>query len=494
MDGERPSFQSSVNSLMARLNRIPSWSLPTSFLVIIGIGYFFTFYDISDIGFAMPAIESQFSIPANGFISLFLALSTGLIGYAIGSYVIGSLADLQGRFRSMVLTMGLTALGSFGDALSVNIPMLVVFRFITGLGLGADLNLVTSYIAEFAPPESRGRITVYTFMVGIVGQAITPFVALGLVHETGPGWRVLFLIGGIIAVIALALRFQLPESPRWLLMRKRDVEGAEKVIERMEKAAESRTGKLPEPVVQEIELEESTRFPTRYLLRRPYSFRLAVLAGMWFFWYIGNYGFLGDAATLVNQISHNISSSILYIAIGAIGYPVGAAIMILSADRFERKYIILADTVIWLAGMLIFSFANTYAFFIGSFVASLSLGMYLQVAYTFTAESYPTRARTSGFALTDGIGHGGGAVGAILLPVLVSAYSFSFGFIFIGITGLIAGLFALAGPIATRQSLEVVSGEVRKGSGIAVGDNLFLLLIITVVAIGVWAVTAVLLL
>ena len=155
-----------VNEIIARANRIPVWSLPTAFLAIIGLGYFFTFYDISDIGLAMPAIATQFHIGAST--SLFIALSVGLIGYGIGSYIIGSTADVFGRYKSMILTMGLTALGSFGDAISVNVPELTIFRFITGLGLGADLNLVSTYISEFAPPSVRGKITVYTFLVGIL--------------------------------------------------------------------------------------------------------------------------------------------------------------------------------------------------------------------------------------------------------------------------------------------------------------------------------------
>jgi MFS family permease len=456
---EDSNYEDSVRQVIARINRIPTWSLPTYFLGIIGLGYFFTFYDIADIGLTMPAIATQFNISLTGFTSLFLALAIGLIGYAIGSYVIGSLADLAGRYRTMILTMGLTALGSFGDALSVNIPMLVLFRFITGLGLGADLNLVSGYVSEFAPAQSRGKITVYTFLLGILGQAVTPFIALGIGVNvtTGPGWRYLFVIGGIIAIIALVMRFELPESPRWLAMRKRDIKGAEKVLDSMEKLAVSKVGKLPEPKPQDVVIYEN-KFPTKYLFKKPYSTRLGILAAMWFLWYIGNYGFLGDAATLISSLNTSVSpNAILYIAVGALGYPVGAIIMLFVADRYERKFVILGDTVVWLIGMLIFSTATPDALFIGSFLASLALGMYLQVAYTYTAESYPTRARTSGFALTDGIGHGGGALGAILLPVIVSSYSFATGFIFIGITGLLAGIIAIAGPKASKQALEEVS-------------------------------------
>lgn len=450
------SDEAKTRDIISRVNRIPTWSLPYFYLVIIGVGYFFTFYDISDIGLAMPSIATQFNITTSSFLYLFLALSVGLIGYAIGSYVIGSLADITGRYRSMILTMGLTAIGSFGDALSVNIAMLTVFRFITGIGLGADLNLVSSYVSEFAPPKIRGRITVYTFLVGILGQSVTPFVALLLIPASGfgPGWRYLFLIGAIIAVIALALRFELPESPRWLVLRKKNYEKAEKVLKKMEETARKKIGELPPPEPSSVVLEKE-KFPTLYLFKRPYSIRLSILVVMWFFWYIGNYAFLGDAAELIPHSS--VSSSIIYLAVGAIGYPVGAIIMIALSDKFERRFVILGDTAVWFIGMMIFSFGSRTDLFAGSFLVSMALGMYLQVAYTFTAESYPTRARSSGFALTDGIGHGGGALGAILLPILVTTYSFGFGFRFIAVTGLIAGFIALLGPASSRKNLEDVS-------------------------------------
>ncbi len=92
-----------------------------------------------------------------------------------------------------------------------------------------------------------------------------------------------------------------------------------------------------------------------------------------------------------------------------------------------------------------------------SFLASLALGSYLQVAYTFTAESYPTRARASGFALSDGIGHLGGVIGALLLPLAVASYGFGAEFMAIGIARLLAGVIALAGPNASGLALEGIS-------------------------------------
>jgi MFS transporter, putative metabolite:H+ symporter len=437
--------------VLARQDRIHVWALPWRYLAIIGTGYFFTFYDISDIGFAIPQIQTQLHLSGNE--ATFLALAIGLIGYAVGSVVIGTLADRFGRFRMLIVTIVLTAIGSFGDAAAGSLTVLVVFRFITGMGVGADLNLVSTYVGELAPARLRGRISVLTFLVGIIGQAVTPLIALALIPGLHDGWRWLFIIGGVIAVIALIARFELPESPRWLVLHGR-VDEADTLVAEMEERATVRAGRLPQPDVGEVDLRAG--LPYADLLKPPYVGRVLVFLAMWFFWYIGNYGFLGDAADLFKN--QGLSAGTAYLAIGAVGYPVGAALMVWLIDRYERKLLLLGSTMVWAAGMVVIGLALSEALVIvGAFLASTALGMFLQAGYTYTAESFPTRARASGFALCDGIGHGGGALGGLELPALVASVSFFAGFAAIGVTGLIAGLIALAGPAASGISLERVS-------------------------------------
>ena len=143
--------------ILARQDRIPVWSLPGVYLVIIGVGYFFTFFDIADIGYAMPAINKQFSLSSGA--STFVALSVGLIGYAVGSMLIGSLSDRFGRYRLLLITIGITALGSFLDATATGVVTLSLWRFLTGIGVGADLNLVSTYLGELARASAAGSQT-----------------------------------------------------------------------------------------------------------------------------------------------------------------------------------------------------------------------------------------------------------------------------------------------------------------------------------------------
>lgn len=440
--------------VLARLDRIPEWSLPYSYLAIVGLGYFFVFYDITDIGFGLPAIAVQMHL--TGDEGLFVALAVGLLGYILGSFVIGTFSDRHGRLRMLLVAFALVALGSFGDAAATDLFTLSLWRFVTGVGVGAGLNLVSTYVGELAPAARRGRISVLTFLIGILGQAVTPFVALALVPTFEVGWRLLFVIGGAVAVVGLAFQSRLPESPRWLVMRGRPDE-ADAIVRRMEAIARARGEELAEPRPGEVSLERG-RFPTRYLFRPPYASRLAVFVAMWFLWYVGNYAFLGDAATLYAAHGIAVGSSILYLAVGAVGYPVGALLMLAAADRVERHRLLVVATGVWFLGMLLIgTLASGLVLTLGSFLASLSLGMYLQVAYTYTAESFPTRARTSGFAWSDGLGHLGGVVGALGLPALIAATSFFAGFATVGLTGLAAGTIALLGPRAAGRRLERIS-------------------------------------
>ncbi len=460
MNGNGTGSSYEKKSIIARMQRIDEWPLPKSFLAIIALGYFFTFYDVTDIGFAMPAIAPQFNLVGSEI--LFLALSIGLIGYVFGSFIIGGLSDRYGRYPMLIITMALMALGSFGDAASVNLDMLVIFRFITGLGLGADLNLIPAYIGEFAPAERRGHLAQITFFLGILGQAVTPFVALALVPPFYYGWRVLFFIGGLIAVIAVILRTELPRSPRWLVSHGR-VKEADGVVSKFEKYLKDKglsLRKIKDEDINKINLEDETsRIPFKYLWQKPYRLRMLIFGLWWGLWYIGNYAFLGDAATILSSSGVSVASSILYIAIGAIGYPVGAISSWFISDKIERKFIVFGGSIMWLIGMLIFgSKYNDITLIIGSFIASYALAFTLGIAYLYTSESYPTRARTSGFAMGDGLGHIGGAIGALLLPVWVTEIGFFGGFAFIGFTTLIAGIILVVwGSMATGKQLESIS-------------------------------------
>jgi Arabinose efflux permease len=167
-------LKSNPDWYVARVDRIPTWGLSYVIIWAMGFSFFITLYDVINVGFALPYIPFVVTAAQSSLIA-----SLGLFGYVVGAPIFSYMADIVGRRPTLVFT----ALGSFGDALSVNYPMLAVFRSITGMAIGADLVLVMTYMSEMSPADKRGRYTNLAFIGGWAGIGIGPFIAALIVTD-----------------------------------------------------------------------------------------------------------------------------------------------------------------------------------------------------------------------------------------------------------------------------------------------------------------------
>src|SRR5437588_12288834 len=140
--------------VVARQDRIPTWSLSYLFIGIIGIGFLFTFFDIFDI--TVSFIQSCTQIvsgcnPVNSSNYLGLPVELNLAGYVVGALILAPLADRFGRRDVLLFTLLLTGIGSLYNTFVPDYTNFVIARTITGIGIGADLALVNSYINDVAP-------------------------------------------------------------------------------------------------------------------------------------------------------------------------------------------------------------------------------------------------------------------------------------------------------------------------------------------------------
>ncbi len=249
----------SAGMLIARLDRIPVWSLPGLFVGIIGVGFLFTFYDIFDINVSFIQTCTQIvpaCTPPSASNYIGLPVLFNLVGYVIGTLILGPLADRAGRRDLLLVTMVITGVGSVLTAVIDNYTWFVIARAITGIGIGADLAIVNTYINEMAPRKGRARYTALIFLFSALGAVLGIWLGLWLTTPATPlplglpfavaghgfeyGWRVMYLIGGLLALVGVLLRFQLPESARWLIARGRH-EAAAEVVDMMERRASMRT-------------------------------------------------------------------------------------------------------------------------------------------------------------------------------------------------------------------------------------------------------------
>src|SRR6201986_3583659 len=254
----------SPRDVLARLDRIDTWSLPYLFIGVIGLGFLFTFYDIFDINvsFIQTCVDLKAGCtPKNALDALKTPVVLNLAGYVVGTLALSPIADRVGRRNMLMVTMAITGLGSLYNALAPDYTNFVIARIITGMGIGADLAIVNTFVGEVAPRRSRAKFTSLIFVMSALGALLGIWLGLVLTTEAAPwpkgvsfaqagpgfedGWRWMYAVGALLAVVAIALRVQLPESPRWLLGRGR-LEEAEAVVSEMERPA-SRHGALPEP-------------------------------------------------------------------------------------------------------------------------------------------------------------------------------------------------------------------------------------------------------
>ena len=444
-------------SVTARLDRIPVWPYERKLLWIVGAGYFFAFFDIVTISFAAPVIATQFHVSKA---TVTLSVTSSLIGYIIGAFADSTIADKWGRKLSLGLSVAVFSLGTILAAFSTNVTELIIFRFIAGLGIGAEIAAVTTYIGELSPARLRGKFTSWATTAAYAGFAVVPFIARGLVPTFASGWRILFLIGAIGGATILWMRRGLPASPRWLLAQGRTDEAREIVETAEETALESMDADRlpePEPVPDEPPAE---RIPVKALMRRPMAGRVALFVAIWFIYYIGNYGWLTLAPTLFTDKGYSLADSTSYLVVSGIGFLLGAYATTHLSDRFERKYSIALCAVVWAISLFVIGyFVSPTIIIVFGFIASASIGLLVPMLYTYTAEHFPTNARATGVALSDGLGHIGGALAPLIVLGANSAWGFSSAFLVMAISGVVAGALILLGITATGRSLETATAE-----------------------------------
>jgi MFS transporter, putative metabolite:H+ symporter len=444
-------------SVTARLDRIPVWPFERKLLWIVGAGYFFAFFDIVTISFAAPVIATQFHVSKA---TVTLSVTSSLIGYIIGAFADSTIADKWGRRLSLGISVAVFSVGTILAAFSTNVTELIVFRFIAGLGIGAEIAAVTTYIGELSPARLRGRYTSWATTAAYAGFAVVPFVARALVPTFASGWRILFLIGALGGITIMLMRRGLPPSPRWLVSQGRTEEARDIVATAEETALRHIDGDRlpePEPVPDEAPAE---RVPVAALLRRPMIGRVALFVAIWFVYYIGNYGWLTLAPTLFTDKGYSLADSTSYLVVSGIGFLLGAWVTTRFSDRWERKFSLALIAVVWAISLFVIGyFVSPAIIIVFGFIASASIGLLVPMLYTYTAEHFATSARATGVALTDGLGHIGGALAPLIVLGANSAWGFSSAFLVMAISGLVAGGMILLGIKATGRSLESATAE-----------------------------------
>jgi len=181
------------------------------------IGGFLFGYDTAVIGSVLGFVPYHLSSLATGYL-----VAGASLGAAVGALAAGPLTDRFGRKSLLMADATIYGVGAILSAVTINAGMLLGARTLIGLAVGADSAIATAYIAEFAPAKRRGQLGIIQQWMITVGILVSYLIALVIFHlapgaAKGADWRIILGLGAVPAVLAVALRARMPESPRWLL-------------------------------------------------------------------------------------------------------------------------------------------------------------------------------------------------------------------------------------------------------------------------------------
>ena len=409
----------------ARLDRLPISSFHYRIFWLIGAGMFFDGYDLYvGAGVTGSAIQTKFA--TLGDVAWFNSLTYG--GLTIGSLLAGFVGDHLGRRFTYQINLLIFGLASFAAAAAPDMFTLNALRFIMGLGLGAEIVVGYSTLTEFVPPKSRGKWLASMVFVVVAGFPVT--VILSNLIIPAYGWRPMFVIAGIGALIVWYLRKNLPESPRWLELQGREKE-AEELLQAIEKEA-ANAGPLPPPAVAAPvrDLGFMSLFTKAFLPR--------IIVGSVVLISINTLiaGFVLWLPTFFVQQGLTIARSLAYTSVFAVASLVGCAIGAYTADALGRKRSIIGASVLTIIFGAIYPTAHDPMFLlIVGFLLFVSI--YIQTAMLFgvySTELFPTEVRLRGNGFCNMLGRA---------VTIVSPFATAYLFGLYGVAGVIGMLIAL---------------------------------------------------
>ena len=381
----------------ARLDRLPMSRFHRRIMWLIGAGMFFDGFDIYIASTVLGAtLHAKFSTLSQT--AWFVSLT--FVGMTLGSLGTGFLGDQFGRRFTYQANLMVFGLASLASALAPNMWVLIACRFVMGVGLGAENVVGYSTLTEFVPPRARGRLQGLMTVFVVTGLPVSALAGLVLVPALG--WRVMYVLGGLGAVAVWYVRKQLPESPRWLAATGRDQE-AEALLQAIEAEVAAEHGPLPPPSTapaRSFSRALGSLFEPAMLPRLVVACLVLIVINTLI------YGFITWLPTFFVSQGMTIARSFNFAFVMALGAPLGSAIGAFTADRWGRKTMIVAASVVAIVVGAIYPFVTDPVLLVVAGV-SLVIPIYVLVALMFgiyVPELFPTeiRLRASGICNTIG--------------------------------------------------------------------------------------------
>jgi len=454
-------------SIAARIERLPLGRFHRRFITLVSLGNFFDLYDIFVVAYIGAALQQSHFLTLPQFTAF---ISSGFFGMFVGTIAFGIGSDRFGRRIVFMTLLLLYSVFTLACAFAPSANWLIALRFFAGAGIGAEIIVIDAYVSEIVPSRARGRYVAITQVVGFAAVPVAALLARVLVptHFLMAGWRWVVLIGSAGALLTWWFRRHLPESPRWLASRGRIAE-AESILAALESQSFANLDEkhLAESLASQKARNDGERpaaasdltadkISFTELFRHPYLGRTTMMIVFQALQTVGFYGFANWAPTFLLKRGFSLLHSLEYTMMIAIVSPVGPLLAAASSDRMERKWTIVALSVLVAAFGLGFGHAGT-PFTVVAFGALLTLANYWFSAafHAYQAELFPTRIRATAVGFTYSWSRLSAAFSSVLIAAVLtrSGVGAVFTLLAVAMCG-VALVISFFGPRTNRIPLE----------------------------------------
>ena len=420
----------------ARLDRLPWSKFHWMIVSALGVTWILDGLEVTLGGAVSGVLQDKASF---GFSAAQIGLlgSAYVTGAVLGALIFGHLTDRLGRKKLFFITLVIYLLGVGLSALSWNLWSFMVFRFITGCGIGGEYSAINSAIDELIPARVRGRVDLIingSYWLGAALGSLSTLVILDpAIFPIDVGWRLGFGLGGIIGMVILFQRKFVPESPRWLMIHGERAE-AEKIVKEIEDMVRGDGGESLSPARGSIEvtprgsLSFAEVFHTMFTRYRSQSILALALMTSQAFLY--NAIFFTYALVLTTFYAVPAKDTGLYLLPFAIGNFLGPVLLghffdtlgrrVMIAGTYTISAILLTITGYLFARGYLSAFSQTACWSVIFFFASAAASS----AYLTVSEIFPLETRGIAIAMFFALGTGaGGIVGPWLFGELIGSGS-----------------------------------------------------------------------
>ena len=437
----------------ARLDALPFTRAHGRVLGGSGIGWALDAMDVGLISFVIAALVAEWGLTPGE--SSWIA-SAGFAGMAVGATLGGLLADRLGRRSVFALTLVVYGVATGASALVGGLALLIVLRFVVGLGLGAELPVASTYVSEFAPARMRGRVIVILEAFWAVGWTAAALIGFLVIPNIDGGWRWALAIGAVPAVYAIVVRWALPESPRWLESRGRVAE-ARAIVDAFEASppvAWSTRRRLDAPAAAAAAATAPGPVGAWARLRGLWGvgIRRRTLS-LWAVWFCVNFAYYGAfiwIPTLLFSQGYDLVRSFgftLIITLAQLpGYAAAAWLIEVWGRRATLSVFLLGSAV----SAVLFGQAIGPAAIIaaGMALSFFNLGAW-GALYAVTPETYATSIRATGAGWAAGVGRIASIVAPPSVPLLIGMGGI--GLVFVTFAGFFVVAAAAAWGLGDRR-------------------------------------------